>query len=81
MLKASDIVNSAGTRTVQARVYIVRVPAVVRIVSPVTYPHYRGTPTVVSFVPGSIYCSLLLYVAVGVVSTVVSTAVYCSVLK
>ena len=46
MLKPSDIANSAPTRTIQARIYIVRVPAIVRVISLGTYPHYRGTSTV-----------------------------------
>ena len=45
--------NSAGRRTVQVRIDIVRMPAIVgvtaivRVESPGTYPYYRGTPTVV----------------------------------
>ena len=38
--------KSAGRRTIQARICIVRVPAIVRVKSLGTYPHYRGTPTV-----------------------------------
>ena len=44
----SDTVNSAGRRTIQARNHIVRVPAIVRVKSLGTYPHYRGHPTVSS---------------------------------
>ena len=59
MLKRSDIVNSAPTRTIegsetlnsapsrtiQARNHIVRVPAIVRVFWFGTYPHYRGPST------------------------------------
>ena len=46
VLYPSDIVNSAPSRTIQARNHIVRVPAIVRVKSLGTYPHYRGHPTV-----------------------------------
>ena len=39
--------NCAGKRTNKARNYIVRVPAIVRVNSRVTYPHYISPPTVV----------------------------------
>ena len=45
-IEGSETLNSAPSRTIQARIYIVRVPAIVRFFSRVTYPHYRGTPTV-----------------------------------
>ena len=37
--------NGAGRRTYQARIYIGRVPALMRVESLGTYPHYRATPT------------------------------------
>ena len=40
------IPNYAGKRTIQVRISIVRVPAVVQVKSLGTYPHYRETPTV-----------------------------------
>ena len=46
VLYPSDIVNSAPSRTIQARNHIVRVPAIVRVLWFGTYPHYRGHPTV-----------------------------------
>ena len=37
--------NRAGRRTIQVRIFVVRVPAIGRVKSLSTYPHYRGTPT------------------------------------
>ena len=38
--------NRAPSRIIQAQNHIVRVPAIVRVKSLGTYPHYRGHPTV-----------------------------------
>ena len=47
VLYPSDIVNSAPSRTIQARNHIVRVKSLA------TYPHYRGHPT--AFLPLCMY--------------------------
>jgi len=56
VLYPSDIVNSAPSRTIQARNHIVRVPAIVRVKSLGTYPHYRGHPTVKRLIDDRVYC-------------------------
>ena len=45
-LRVLRTLNSALSRTIQARNHIVRVPAIVRVLWFGTYPHYRGHPTV-----------------------------------
>ena len=46
LMRALRTLNSAPSRTIQARNHIVRVPAIVRVLWFGTYPHYRGHPTV-----------------------------------
>ena len=46
LLRVLRTLNSAPSRTIQARNHIVRVPAIVRVPWFGTYPHYRGHPTV-----------------------------------
>ena len=46
LLRILRTLNSAPSRTIQARNHIVRVPAIVRVLWFGTYPHYRGHPTV-----------------------------------
>ena len=48
LLRVLRTLNSAPSRTIQARNHIVRVPAIVRVLWFGTYPHYRGHPTVPS---------------------------------
>ena len=45
-LRVLSTLNSAPSRTIQARNHIVRAPAIVRVLWFGTYPHYRGHPTV-----------------------------------
>ena len=46
VLQGEKVIVSLGSsrRTIQARIYTVRVPAMVRVESLGTYPHYRGDP-------------------------------------
>ena len=46
LLRVLRTLNSAPSRTIQARNHIVRAPAIVRVLWFGTYPHYRGHPTV-----------------------------------